>query len=98
MQNSKTQVLYEQIAKPLRGKAPVSRIEKLQYLDQNKVGARLLFAGNLTRQPYMPGRNYGISGELINTYVIMNNTFWIGMQPALTRSMLELPRARSRLT
>ncbi len=73
----------------LKENAPVSRVELLQYLDQNKIGTRLLFAGNLTRQPYMIGRNYRVSGELKNTDVVMNNTFWIGVQPALTQDMLE---------
>ena len=50
---------------------------------------RLLFAGNLTRQPYMIGANYRISGDLTNTDNVMNNTFWIGVQPALTEEMLE---------
>lgn len=73
----------------LKENAPISRIELLQYLDENKVGTRLLFAGNLTRQPYMIGRNYRVSGELKNTDVVMNNTFWIGVQPALTEDMLD---------
>jgi CDP-4-dehydro-6-deoxyglucose reductase, E1 len=73
----------------LRDNAPVSRLEVLNYLDQNKVGTRLLFAGNLTRQPYMVGRNYRVSGDLKNTDMVMNNTFWIGVQPALTNEMLE---------
>jgi CDP-6-deoxy-D-xylo-4-hexulose-3-dehydrase len=53
------------------------------------VGTRLLFAGNLTLQPYMVGRNYRVSGSLTNTDTVMNNTFWIGVQPALTPNMLE---------
>lgn len=73
----------------LKDNAPVSRVELLQYLDENKVGTRLLFAGNLTRQPYMVGRNYRVSGELINTDIVMNSTFWIGVQPALTQEMLD---------
>jgi CDP-6-deoxy-D-xylo-4-hexulose-3-dehydrase len=73
----------------LRDNAPVSRVDLLTYLDQEKVGTRLLFAGNLTRQPYMVGRNYRVSGELTNTDIVMNNTFWIGVQPALTREMLD---------
>lgn len=72
----------------LKDNSPVSRIELLQYLDENKIGTRLLFAGNLTRQPYMVGRNYRVSGELTNTDVVMNSTFWIGVQPALTEEML----------
>ena len=73
----------------LKENCPVSRLDLLTYLDQNKVGTRLLFAGNITRQPYMVGANYRVSGELINTDSVMNNTFWIGVQPALTESMLE---------
>jgi len=73
----------------LKDNCPVTRLDLLTYLDQNKVGTRLLFAGNLTRQPYMIGANYRISGGLTNTDNVMNNTFWIGVQPALTREMLE---------
>lgn len=73
----------------LKENCPVSRLDLLTYLDQNKVGTRLLFAGNLTRQPYMIGANFRISGDLTNTDNVMNNTFWIGVQPALTREMLE---------
>lgn len=72
----------------LRSNAPVSRVDLLTYLDQEKVGTRLLFAGNLTRQPYMKGRDFRVSGELTNTDVVMNSTFWIGVQPALTPDML----------
>jgi CDP-6-deoxy-D-xylo-4-hexulose-3-dehydrase len=72
----------------LRDDAPVSRADLLAYLNQNNVGTRLLFAGNLTRQPYMIGRRYRVSGDLSNTDVVMNNTFWIGVQPALTQEML----------
>jgi len=73
----------------LKENSPVSRLDLLTYLDQNKVGTRLLFAGNLTCQPYMIGANYRVSGELVNTNYVMNNTFWIGVQPALNRDMLE---------
>jgi CDP-4-dehydro-6-deoxyglucose reductase, E1 len=73
----------------LRENTPVRRVDLLNYLDQNKVGTRLLFGGNLTRQPYMEGRNYRVSGELKNTDVVMNNTFWIGVQPALTEEMMD---------
>jgi CDP-6-deoxy-D-xylo-4-hexulose-3-dehydrase len=73
----------------LKENCPVTRLDLLTYLDQNKVGTRLLFAGNLTCQPYMQGAHYRISGDLTNTDNVMNNTFWIGVQPALTREMLE---------
>ena len=69
--------------------SPVSRLDLTTYLDQSKIGTRLLFAGNLTRQPYMIDAQYRVSGELTNTDNVMNNTFWIGVQPALTKEMLE---------
>ena len=78
----------------LKENCPVSRLDLLTYLDQNKIGTRLLFAGNLTRQPYMAGLNYRISGDLTNTDNVMNNTFWIGVQPALTREMLEFAASK----
>ncbi|ELX11382.1 lipopolysaccharide biosynthesis protein RfbH [Janthinobacterium sp. HH01] len=73
----------------LKPEANVSRVDLLTYLDQHKIGTRLLFAGNLTRQPYMVGRNYRVSGELTNTDRVMNDTFWIGVFPGLTREMLD---------
>jgi CDP-6-deoxy-D-xylo-4-hexulose-3-dehydrase len=73
----------------LKKECPVSRVDLTSFLDQNKVGTRLLFAGNLIRQPYMKDVIYRISGELANTDNVMNNTFWIGVQPALSEEMLE---------
>ena len=73
----------------LRERAPGSRVDLLTHLDQKKVGTRLLFAGNLTRQPYMQGRNFRVHGQLKNSDRIMNDTFWIGVQPALTQDMLD---------
>jgi CDP-6-deoxy-D-xylo-4-hexulose-3-dehydrase len=73
----------------LKPEANIARVDLLTYLDQHKIGTRLLFAGNLTRQPYMIGRNYRVSGELTNTDRVMNDTFWIGVYPGLTREMLD---------
>ncbi len=73
----------------LKPEADASRVDLLTYLDQRKIGTRLLFAGNLTRQPYMIGRNYRVSGELVNTDRVMNDTFWIGVFPGLTHEMLD---------
>ena len=72
----------------LRESAPISRSQLLNLLDKKKIGTRLLFAGNLTRQPYMQDRNYRVSGDLTNTDIVMENTFWIGVQPSLTQEML----------
>jgi CDP-6-deoxy-D-xylo-4-hexulose-3-dehydrase len=73
----------------LKPAANVSRVDLLTYLDDYKIGTRLLFAGNLTRQPYMIGRNYRVSGDLTNTDRIMHDTFWIGVYPGLTKEMLD---------
>lgn len=73
----------------VRANAGVNRVDLLKYLDQYKIGTRLLFAGNLTRQPYFKGRNYRIHGVLTNTDIIMNQTFWIGVYPGLSTEMLD---------
>ncbi|MEK7843968.1 MAG: lipopolysaccharide biosynthesis protein RfbH [Pseudomonadota bacterium] len=73
----------------IRDEAGITRVDLLKYLDQYKIGTRLLFAGNLTRQPYFQGRTYRVSGELINTDTIMNSTFWIGVYPGLNDVMLD---------
>lgn len=73
----------------LKAGCPVTRVDLTTYLDQCKIGTRLLFAGNLTHQPYMVNAEYRVSGDLINTDNVMNNTFWIGVQPSLTEEMLE---------
>lgn len=65
------------------------RVDFLKYLDQHNIGTRLLFAGNLTKQPYMIGKNFRISGDLIVTDDVMNNSFWIGVHPGLTKDMLD---------
>ena len=73
----------------LKESAGVKRVDLVNYLDQNKIGTRLLFAGNLTRQPYMIGRNFRVSGVLTNTDVVMNQTFWLGVYPGLTHVHLD---------
>jgi len=72
----------------LRPAARVTRVELLRHLDRHKIGTRLLFGGNLSRQPYFQGRHYRIAGDLANTDRIMHDTFWIGLYPGLNEEML----------
>jgi CDP-6-deoxy-D-xylo-4-hexulose-3-dehydrase len=72
----------------LKESAGVMRADLINFLEQNKIGTRLLFAGNLTKQPYMADRSYRISGELTNTDVVMNQTFWLGTFPGLNEDHL----------
>lgn len=67
----------------LKESSGVNRVDLLKFLDQNKIGTRLLFAGNLTRQPYFHDVEYRVVGELTNTDRTMNQTFWLGVQPSL---------------
>lgn len=67
----------------------VQRADLISFLEGNKIGTRLLFAGNLTKQPYMSGREFRVSGPLTNTEVIMNHTFWLGAYPGLGRAELD---------
>ena len=68
----------------LRPGAPFTRDALVKHLDANKIGTRLLFGGNLIRQPYMKGRNYRVVGDLTNADIVTENTFWIGVYPGLT--------------
>lgn len=60
-----------------------------QYLDERKIGTRLLFGGNLTKQPYFEGRNYRIHGSLSNTDIVMDRALWLGVYPGLHGEMLD---------
>lgn len=69
----------------LREGAPFTRDALVVHLNQKKIGTRLLFGGNLVRQPYMKGRNFRVSGDLKNADIVVDRTFWIGVYPGLTR-------------
>jgi CDP-6-deoxy-D-xylo-4-hexulose-3-dehydrase len=73
----------------LKEAANTQRVDLLTYLDQFKIGTRLLFAGNLTRQPYMQGRNYRVHGSLERTDRVMGDTFWLGVHPGLDEARLD---------
>ncbi|WP_392386201.1 lipopolysaccharide biosynthesis protein RfbH [Marinomonas primoryensis] len=67
----------------LKESAGVNRVDLTKYLDQCKIGTRLLFAGNLIRQPYFEGVEYRTVGDLVNTEITMNQTLWLGIYPGL---------------
>jgi CDP-6-deoxy-D-xylo-4-hexulose-3-dehydrase len=68
---------------------PVDREALLRFLDSRKIGTRLLFAGNLTRQPAYKNVDWRIVGDLTNTDIVMRRTFWVGTYPGLTNEMLD---------
>jgi CDP-6-deoxy-D-xylo-4-hexulose-3-dehydrase len=68
----------------LKESSTFSRVDLLRYLDSKKIGTRLLFAGNLTKQPYFADLEYKVSGSLENTDRTMKQTFWVGVQPTLS--------------
>jgi len=67
----------------LKDDCGVSRVDVTKFLDSHKIGSRLLFAGNLLKQPYFKDVEYRVVGDLTHTEKTMNDTFWIGVQPAL---------------
>ncbi|MFG2289668.1 lipopolysaccharide biosynthesis protein RfbH [Streptomyces sp. NPDC048595] len=83
--------------------APFTRQELVAFLEERHIGTRRLFGGNLTRHPAYIGRDYRVSGELTNTDVITEHTFWVGVYPGLSvekidyvaESITEFVRGRS---
>jgi CDP-6-deoxy-D-xylo-4-hexulose-3-dehydrase len=69
--------------------SPFTRDQLTRELDSKKIGTRLVFAGNLLRQPAYEGWEYRVVGELTNTDYVMNNVFWVGVYPGLTTEMLD---------
>ena len=67
----------------LKKNSRFKRVEIIKKLTEKKIGTRLLFAGNLTKQPAYLSKKFRISGKLEITDLIMNNTFWVGIQPSL---------------
>jgi CDP-6-deoxy-D-xylo-4-hexulose-3-dehydrase len=73
----------------VRETAPFTRQDLIRALEAKRIGTRLLFGGNLTKQPAYEGCEYRVVGELPNTDFAMNNVFWIGVYPGLTEEMLD---------
>ena len=76
---------------PIRIKenSPIQRDEIIQHLIQRNIDTRLLFGGNLIKQPLYENSNFRKVGNLINTSTVMNNAFWIGVYPRLTHQELD---------
>ena len=68
---------------------PVNREDLLRFLDSRKIGTRLLFAGNITKQPAYKNVEFRVVGNLHNTDVVMTRSFWVGVYPGLTKPMLD---------
>ncbi len=60
----------------------------INFLNEKKIGTRLIFAGNLVKQPYMKNLKFKVSGDLKNTNTIMNDSLWIGVYPGLNENMI----------
>ncbi len=73
----------------VRPNAPFSRNQATRYLEERRIATRLLFGGNLIRQPAYQGQNYRVVGNLENTDFIMERVFWIGLYPGITSAMLD---------
>ena len=73
----------------LKESSGIKRTDLVNYLDQSKIATRLLFAGNLARQPYMLGREFRVSGSLQHTDTVMNQSLWLGVWPGLGTEQLD---------
>lgn len=73
----------------VRPNSPFTRDEITSHLEANRIGTRLLFGGNLTRQPAYQGTSYRVVGDLTQTDFVMNQVFWIGVWPGLTHQHLD---------
>jgi CDP-6-deoxy-D-xylo-4-hexulose-3-dehydrase len=68
---------------------PIDREDLLRFLDSRLIGTRLMFAGNIMRQPAYRNVDFRVVGELTNTDIVMRRTFWVGVYPGLTNQMLD---------
>jgi len=73
----------------IRPGAPFSRLELVQHIESRRIGTRLLFGGNLMRQPAYIGMPHRVVGPLTNADIITDNTFWLGVYPGLNDEMVD---------
>ncbi|TAL20628.1 lipopolysaccharide biosynthesis protein RfbH [Patescibacteria group bacterium] len=71
----------------VRPDAPFTKREIVAFLEERQIKTRMLFAGNITKQPYFEGREYRAAGDLRNTDLIMTSSFWVGVYPGITPEM-----------
>ena len=73
----------------VRPGAPFTRLAFVQFLESRKVASRLLFGGNLLRQPAYRQMPHRVVGDLVNTDIVMNHTLWIGVFPGISDVMVD---------
>jgi CDP-6-deoxy-D-xylo-4-hexulose-3-dehydrase len=78
----------------INDKAPFKRLDIVNFLENNNIQTRMIFAGNIIRQPCMEKANYKVVGDLKNTDKIMNDTFWLGVYPGINDEMIEYIRKK----
>ena len=73
----------------IRPESGILREDLLRFFEQQKIGTRLMFAGNILKQPAYANSDFRVVGNLTNTDIVMNNSFWLGVYPGLTTEMLD---------
>ena len=73
----------------IKPESKFKRADLIKFLEERKIGTRLLFAGNIVKQPAYKGIDFKIESNLKNSDIVMNNSFWIGVHPSITTPMLD---------
>jgi len=73
----------------VRENAPFTRMDIVRYLEENKIATRMLFGGNLMKQPAYKNIKYRVVGNLKYTDMVMNNLFWVGVYPGITKEKMD---------
>ena len=73
----------------VRDGAPIGRSAVMRYLEEHKIATRLLFGGNLIRQPAYLDKPYRVAGDLKVSDTVMNQTFWVGIYPGISQPMMD---------